>query len=157
MTKRRFVLLIALAICTVLITVRWAISRVRPPHVLGVDHGRLAACPDRPNCVSTQAENTDSRLDPIPLSRSLEEARRQIDTTLRSMPRTRIVSSGDGYLHAESRSLWLGFVDDVEFAIDESAGLIHFRSASRVGYSDLGVNRERMEEFRARFEGEADH
>jgi uncharacterized protein (DUF1499 family) len=67
------------------------------------------------------------------------------------MPRSRLVSSRDGYLHAEFRSRLLGFVDDVEFSIDEAEQLIHFRSASRVGYSDLGVNRKRMEEFLRRY------
>jgi uncharacterized protein (DUF1499 family) len=51
----------------------------------------------------------------------------------------------------EFRSLMLGFVDDVEFMVDEPQQLIHFRSASRVGYSDLGVNRQRMEEIRRRY------
>ena len=63
------------------------------------------------------------------------------------MPRSRIVTSDQRYLHAEFRSLWLGFVDDVEFLADETQDLLHFRSASRVGYSDLGVNRTRLEEI----------
>ena len=151
MSKRKMVLSIIFAIGCVWMAARWYNSRVQPSHRLQVQNGRLAECPDRPNCVSTQAESPEHRLDPIKLSQSSQEARRRIEATIRSMPRTTIVSSSDGYLHAEFRSLLLGLVDDVEFAIDEPAGLIHFRSASRIGHSDLGVNRKRMEDFRARF------
>jgi len=56
------------------------------------------------------------------------------------------------YLHVEFRSTLFRFVDDVEFVIDEPQGLIHIRSASRVGYSDLGANRKRMEKIRLAFQ-----
>ena len=68
-----------------------------------------------------------------------------------SLPRTRVVSVTDSYLHAEFRSRIFGFVDDVEFLVDAGAGAVHVRSASRTGYSDLGVNRKRVEEIRAAF------
>jgi uncharacterized protein (DUF1499 family) len=45
----------------------------------------------------------------------------------------------------------MGFVDDVEFFLDEGANVIHVRSASRLGQSDLGVNRKRVETIRAKF------
>lgn len=71
---------------------------------------------------------------------------------LRAMPRVQIRSDRAGYLHAEFRSLILRFVDDVEFLIDVKAGVIHVRSASRLGYSDLGVNRSRVETIRTAFD-----
>jgi uncharacterized protein (DUF1499 family) len=89
---------------------------------------------------------------PIPLEQTVDVARRRLGATIRSMPRSRLVTSHESYLHVEFRSLILGFVDDVEFSIDEPAGFIHFRFASRVGHSDLGVNRKRMEEIRRQFE-----
>jgi uncharacterized protein (DUF1499 family) len=58
------------------------------------------------------------------------------------------------YLHVEMRSLMFRFVDDVEFSLAASAGLIHVRSASRVGYSDFGVNRKRVERIRAAFDSQ---
>lgn len=134
---------------------RWGIARARPSHELGVNNGRLADCPNSPNCVSTQALATDHRIEPIPVTGASGSAVQRIEAILRSMPRTRIVSSRDDYLHVEFRSLLLGFVDDVEFAIDESAGLIHFRSSSRLGRSDLGVNRHRMEQIRSKLDGHA--
>jgi uncharacterized protein (DUF1499 family) len=65
------------------------------------------------------------------------------------MPRTRVVSEEANYLHAEFTSRLFRFVDDVEFHVDENAGLIQFRSASRAGRNDFGVNRARMEQIRA--------
>ena len=70
-----------------------------------------------------------------------------VSQQLSKMPRVRIVSRTDRYLHATFTSRLFRFVDDVEFRVDESQGLLHFRSASRMGYSDLGVNRKRMQEF----------
>ena len=69
-------------------------------------------------------------------------------SVVKANPRSRIVTQSDHYLHAEFRSRILGFVDDVEFLVDENNSVIQFRSASRVGYSDLGVNRRRMNELR---------
>jgi uncharacterized protein (DUF1499 family) len=122
---------------------------------LGVNDGRLTDCPHRPNCVSTQAADGEHRIEPIELTLPADKAGQRIEATLKSMPRMRIVSSQNSYLHAEFRSLLLGFVDDVEFAIDEPTGLIHFRSAARIGHSDLGVNRHRMEEIRSKLEAHA--
>ncbi len=82
---------------------------------------------------------------PLPFSGSLEETRKRLKQACHSIARLRLISEQDGYLHYEARSRFLGFVDDVEFLIDAEAGLIHFRSASRTGYSDLGANRTRME------------
>lgn len=69
------------------------------------------------------------------------------------MPRTKLVDEDESYLHFEFTSLLLRFVDDVEFLFDEKIGTIHFRSASRIGYGDFGVNRRRMEEIRKLVDG----
>jgi len=131
---------------------RWAISLVKPRHTLGVTNGRLAECPDSPNCVSTQAKTPDQFMKPIPFEADAETVIQQLESLLQAMPRSRIVTARDIYLHAEFRSVIFGFVDDVEFSIDDREQVIHFRSASRLGHSDLGVNRKRMEEIRRRFE-----
>jgi len=126
---------------------------VGAPSGLGVKQGRLAPCPKSPNCVSSQAGDESHRMDPIPYQASLNEAREQVRGIVLSMPRTKIVSETQDYLQAEFRSLIWRFVDDVEFLFDDDAKRIHFRSASRVGHSDLGVNRKRMETLRRMFEG----
>lgn len=151
MSKRTKIVLLATATCIFLVGVRWVNSRSRPVHTLGMASGRLAECPDLANCVSTEAANSEYRLDPIPFTLSAEEAQRQLQAVIRSLPRSRIVTSKTGYIHAEFRSLILGFVDDVELAIDENKKIIDFRSASRIGHSDLGVNRKRMAQIRRQF------
>jgi uncharacterized protein (DUF1499 family) len=124
----------------------------RKPLNLGVVHGRLADCPAMPNCVCTQASDPEHRMAPLHFDGTPAEARDRLKAVIAAMPRTRIVTANEWYLHAEFTSRLLRFVDDVEFLIDPATHTIHFRSASRVGRSDLGVNRQRMEEIRRRFE-----
>ena len=142
---KRKLLGMALTLVTLGVAARLANSFMEPSHQLGVTEGKLAACPESPNCVSTQSSSPEHQIDPIPLATSAKVAIDRLESIINAMPRTAIVTRNDNYLHAEFRSFWMGYVDDVEFYIDESAGLIHFRSASRAGYSDLGVNRKRME------------
>jgi len=123
----------------------------RRPSNLGVIDGRLAPCPESPNCVSTQAQDAVHRMEPISYSGSAEDARARIKALIASRPRTKIVTEKGNYLHVEFVSALFRFVDDVEFLIDESNGNIDFRSASRVGYGDLGANRKRMEAIAAEF------
>lgn len=92
-------------------------------------------------------------MEPIPYRGTLREARRRLVDIARAMPRTTVVAERENYLHIEFRSRLFRFVDDVEFYLEEEPGLIQFRSASRLGYSDLGVNRRRMKEICRRFRG----
>jgi uncharacterized protein (DUF1499 family) len=110
----------------------------------------LAPCPSSPNCVSTQAKGGYHAIPPIPFSGSREGILEQLKAVLQKMKRSRIVSVSQDYLHAEFRT-FLGFVDDVEFYINQEQQLIHMRSASRMGYWDLGVNRRRLEAIRVEF------
>src|SRR5262245_536062 len=121
----------------------------RRPANLGAKDGRLAECTGTPNCVSTQTALAAYRMEPIAYSTTAEAALAKLRTILTSWPRTKIITETEKYLHAECASLIFRFVDDVEILLDDAAKLIHFRSASRVGRSDLGVNRQRMEKFRA--------
>lgn len=123
-----------------------------PPDHLGVSEGRLAPCPAKPNCVSTQAEDELHAMEPIPLPNYEVDVIPLLKQVILDHPRTKIVTERDDYLHAEFTSLIFRFVDDVEFWFDRENQLIHFRSASRVGHSDLGVNRKRMERLRSEFE-----
>jgi uncharacterized protein (DUF1499 family) len=81
------------------------------------------------------------------------EAKEALKATIATLPRTKLVDEDESYLHYEFTSLLLRFVDDVEFLFEETTKTLHFRSASRTGYSDLGVNRKRMEQVRALVEG----
>ncbi|MGE0756223.1 MAG: DUF1499 domain-containing protein [Pirellulaceae bacterium] len=113
--------------------------------------GRLAPCPDRPNCVASQAQDPRHAIAPLRFSGSADDAMARLHEVLSQQARCRIVRSEGRYLRAEFRSLVFRFVDDVEFLVDEAEHVIHFRSASRLGFSDLGVNRARMEHIRRAF------
>jgi len=149
--KRRIYALF-LSLGVLLLVLRWGNSRSQPAHPPGLNDGRLADCPNTPNCVSTQASDPAHIINPIPFTRSANEAQLRLEEIIHSLPRSRVVTRRPGYVHAEFRSFLLDFVDDAEFVFDDSKQLIYMRSASRVGRSDLGVNRRRMEEVRKRFE-----
>ncbi len=122
------------------------------PSTLGLRDGSLSPCPHSPNCVSTQERSGQHRIDPIRYTGSAEQAHANLLQVIGSMPRARVVKDEGNYMHAEFTSRIFRFVDDVEFVIDDAHKVIHFRSASRLGYSDFGVNRKRMEEIRKRFD-----
>lgn len=121
------------------------------PKNSGVADGRLAPCPKSPNCVSSQSDDEGHYIAPIVYDGTLQDTREKLIYVLQSMKRSRIVKTEDTYIHAEFTSAIFRFVDDVEFYLDDSAKTIHMRSASRVGKSDFGVNRKRMEKVRAHF------
>ena len=116
---------------------------------LGVRDGRLAPCPASPNCVSSDARDAEHAVEPLRLAQPAEKAWRNIREAVASLPRTAFVVETEDYLHAECRSALLGFVDDLELHLRPAEGIVAVRSASRLGYSDLGVNRKRVEELRA--------
>jgi uncharacterized protein (DUF1499 family) len=119
---------------------------------LGVENGRLAPCPDSPNCVSTQATDEEHGIAPIAYSGEMDAANATILAILQADPQFTIITNTPTYIHAEARTAVWQFIDDVEFSFDEAEGLIHFRSASRLGYGDAGVNRQRMEAIRTEFQ-----
>ena len=118
---------------------------------LGVKNGKLLPCPDTPNCVSSQSIEKKHSIDPICWTENTLEVKQILFDTIHSMKRARVVSHDTNYVHAEFTTAIFRFVDDVEFLIDKSKKIIHVRSASRVGYSDLGVNRRRVEKIRRIF------
>ena len=123
-----------------------------PPSNLGVRDGRLAACPETPNCVSTQAEDHEHWIAPLTYQGDSDTVIEALAEIVGQQPRTRIIERSPHYLHAEFRSAIFRFVDDVEFYVEADSGRVHFRSASRVGHSDMGANRTRMELIRSLFQ-----
>ena len=109
---------------------------------------RLRPCPSSPNCVSTQAQDEGHAIAPFRYRKSRAEAKEVLKEVIRSLPRVKFIKEDESYLHYEFTSLLLRFVDNVEFLFDDETKTIHFRSASRTGYGDLGVNRTRMEQVR---------
>jgi len=120
------------------------------PADLGVKNGNLKAPPSSPNAVSSQATGGYHRIAPLAYGGSQEQAMKALKAIIENAPNTRIVETKPDYLYAEYTSALMGFVDDVEFYLPANARIIHVRSASRLGHSDLGANRKRIEAIRAR-------
>lgn len=119
-------------------------SGSRPADLGLKEDGRLRPCPSSPNCVSSLSDEDEAhRLEP--LRGTLDDVR----NALQRMERVEIITDNETYLHAEFTSRLMGFVDDVEFSFAAEEGVVHVRSASRLGYSDMGVNRKRVEAIRA--------
>ena len=123
------------------------------PVNLGVHSGRLTDCPSKPNCVSSQAADEDHAVASFQYEGGRKAAFDILKKVVASFERTTIVEENDQYLRIECKSAIMGFVDDVEFYFPEEK-IIHVRSASRLGYSDLGVNRKRVEQLRNLFDAE---
>jgi uncharacterized protein (DUF1499 family) len=115
---------------------------------LGVHDSLLTPCPTSPNCVVTQNGDEVHNIAPITYQTNLKTARDTLLKVLSVVPGTEIVSQTDNYIRAQSTSRIMGFIDDVEFYFPSDAQVIKMRSASRLGDSDLGVNRRRLEQIR---------
>ncbi len=150
MMKRRRGWFSALVGAGLLGLVWFAQMATSPPSSLTL--GRLTPCPDSPNCVCSQDDRPSHYVEPLRFSGDPDAAFARLAGTVRQEPRATIVQEGPGYLRAEFRSRVFRFVDDVEFLLNPTGHTIEVRSASRVGYSDLGVNRRRVERLRARFD-----
>ena len=115
---------------------------------IGIIDGKFHPCPKSPNCVSTQSTDKKHRMEPIQYSSTVDEAKGKIRNIITSFKRTKLITETENYLHFEFRTATFKFVDDVEFYLDDKEKLIHFRSAARLGWSDMGVNRKRMGKIR---------
>jgi len=116
---------------------------------LGIMEAHLRPCPATPNCVSSDSRDAGHQVPPYTLKSSAAEAWSVARRLIVELPRTRIVTEHPDYLHAECSSALFGFVDDLELHLRPADRLIAIRSASRSGYSDFGVNRQRVEDLRA--------
>ncbi|MDH5728387.1 MAG: DUF1499 domain-containing protein [Gammaproteobacteria bacterium] len=112
----------------------------------------LKICPDKPNCVSSQASRQQQQIAPIVYIGDQVTAIQNLKQLMLDLPRVQLVSEKNHYLHFSVTTAVFRFVDDVEFIFDDTSKVIHVRSASRVGYSDMGVNRKRVENIRQLFQ-----
>lgn len=133
-----------------LLILRVGNAQVPRPTTLGVHDGALAPCPDMPNCVSSRDLRAAWRIEPLVFTGTPSAAKRDLENALNSMKGSRLIQNSNSYLHYEFRTPLFGFVDDLEFLCDETNKTFHVRSASRIGHSDLGTNRNRVEDLRAR-------
>ena len=126
-------------------------SGTRPDN-LGVHDARLAPPKRTPNNVNSQIDkNADAEhyIEPLRYSGDARQAWAALRQVIDGMQRVMVITSEPNYLYAEFSTKLMGYVDDTEFYLDEKAGVIQVRSASRLGSGDYGVNRERIESIRA--------
>lgn len=139
---------IALALLVVVVLM---LRFVRPgmPSDLGIKNGRLADCPSSPNCVMSQTDSLPHKVEPLPYSGTAEQTRDRLKSVFEQEKGWTWVIEKEAYWHLEYRTRWMGYVDDVEFLFVDDEQTVHVRSASRLGYSDLGANRTRVERLRS--------
>lgn len=142
-------LIILIIICVAVLII--GCSGKRPKNI-GIKNNSLSPCPESPNCVSSMTDSKSHFIAPLSYETDKEKAYSVLLDLLSSDPRATVVSQTDKYLYAEFKSRVFRFVDDVEFYFPDEGSLIHVRSASRLGYSDLKVNRKRIEHIRRQFQ-----
>ncbi len=135
-------------LCTVMTGILFTGNTWADAFTLGVKNGQLSPCPPSNNCVVSQNGDAKHAIDPITYHLDRDTARKTLLQVLSVVPRTEVIEQTDNYIHALSKSRIFKFVDDVEFYLPSDQSVIHTRSASRVGESDLGVNRRRIEQIR---------
>lgn len=129
-----------------------ACQGVRPTDLIRAD-GRLSPCPQRPNCVSSVVDEADPQyIPPFNSHGNLADDIKKLERLIGSQPRSRIVERQDRLLWVEFESLVFRYVDDLIFRLVPEDGVIEVRSSSRLGHSDLGVNRRRLEKLRIFYE-----
>lgn len=144
--------MIAVAVVLILAGAQMGLFSGTRPDNIGISGGKLAACKPSPNCVSSQADKAADPghyVDPIRYKGPAEAAWKALRQAVRESERVNVVREDERYLYAEFGSRLMGFVDDTEFQLDPG-GLIHVRSASRLGRGDFEVNRNRVEAIRAK-------
>jgi len=146
---KRFLMYFLLLILLVAIGARIAIPFIsNQPDTLGVTDGEFAPCPDSPNCVNSFDSDEEHAIDSLTVTGSVESIQAALLQVIHNQSGTSVITTDTTYIHATYRSQIMGYIDDVEFLIDADAGLVHVRSASRLGHSDMGVNRARIEDIR---------
>ncbi|AEV35097.1 protein containing DUF1499 [Pseudovibrio sp. FO-BEG1] len=140
------ILLVALVV-GVTVKLIWQNSKV--PEYVGVHDGQFAPLPNSPNAVSSQAQDASRHVEPLPMLATFGATQAALTNTLEEMGKNKISKVDGPYLHAVFTSAQMGYNDDVELWIDEQDRVVHYRSQSRVGYSDMGANRARYDRFRS--------
>lgn len=123
------------------------IQNQNPKIDLGLENGQLKEIPLNPNCVSTQTSQEEKLIEPLQLKDSLEKSKTAMKMALESYGGIEIVEEKDNYIYAVATTGGMKFHDDIEIYFDQVNGVIQYRSASRAGKSDMGLNRERYEDI----------
>lgn len=142
-----FIVLIVLVVLIGGVSLMMFFNNKKVPENIGVKDGKLAEMPSSPNAVSSQTDVEEKRVEPLPFKGNLQASKSAVLNVLKQYGDTEIVTNSGNYIHAVHTTKAMKFRDDLEFYFAENESLIHFRSASRVGYSDRGLNRERYQKI----------
>ena len=126
-------------------------SNISRPKDAGLAAGKLRPCPDSPNCVCSEYPGIAHSIEPLRFSGDAGAAWTRLISILNDQPRTTIVEQTEDFIEARVRTRFFRFEDVLEFRMDRSVGQVQVRSGSKVGYSDLGTNRRRIESLRSLF------
>lgn len=129
-----------------------AACSAKKPEKLGVVNGEFTACPSSPNCVSSQATDSEHKINPLKAHGDIKTVMENLKKSIEQMNGAKIITQKDTYIHAEFTSRIMRFVDDLECFYQQESGEIAVRSASRIGYSDFSANRKRIEHLRTIYE-----
>jgi uncharacterized protein (DUF1499 family) len=120
----------------------------RKPHIsLGLENGKLREIPNKKNAVSTETSFSDKLVSPMVFKDNLELTKSSLKKALEAYGGIVIIKEEDNYIYAVATTPTMRFHDDLEIYFDEANRIIHFRSASRAGYSDMGLNRQRYDKI----------
>jgi uncharacterized protein (DUF1499 family) len=131
-----------------LMVVKMIVDNNKTPKTIGVNNGKLAAMPNSPNAVSSQATEKEKKVEPLEFKGDIDESKEAILEIIKSMGNVNIIENKEDYIYAVFTTEKMKYKDDVEFYFDKKSKVIHFRSASRVGYSDMGLNKQRYEDIK---------
>ncbi|VAW56062.1 hypothetical protein MNBD_GAMMA07-2704 [hydrothermal vent metagenome] len=118
------------------------------PKDLGIYNNTFSHCPVTPNCISSDATDKKHKIDFLKLNAEYKNNWQAIHNAVNTLSNTKIVTFNETYIHAECSSTVFGFVDDLQLHLRENGENIAIKSAARLGHSDFGVNKKRIEKLR---------
>lgn len=134
---------LGLALVVIVMVGQMVVSNLRTPKNLGVTDGRLAPMPKSPNAASSQSTEAYYQVAPLPLKGDLASTKAALLAAVKAYGGGKIIEETDTYIYIIFTTPTMKYKDDLEFYLSEEEGVVHYRSSSRIGYSDMGLNRER--------------
>ncbi len=148
----KFLFALAFVAVIILVLLAWQAQQSRAGKPPGLFDGQLRPCPGPPNCVCSEYPGDGEHyVAPLDIAgQPADDAMRLLRDVIADLGGTIEIDYGDYVAATFTSDLW-GFADDVELRVDARASQVHIRSASRVGYGDMGANRERVEGIKRKY------
>lgn len=128
------------------------VQNAKPQVALGVNDGLFNSLPESPNCVSSQTDQSDKYVEPLAFKETLQVSKEHIIIALEAYGDIEIIEMTDTYIYAVATTEKMKFHDDIEIYFDDETSMVHYRSSSRAGYSDMGLNRDRYKMIKALYQ-----